>query len=185
MCIAFLIIFRSRIVRASGPTDEAHTGGVSPSLTSLSPTLMTINGDAPSKCEKQTSCQAHVCCRAATKNRQLSDRTFLPSACLTKPYFSSFSYMPFSQTGLSCVLRFQWHTYLFEWKYICLNNEISSPAVELTMQWAPPSLSSKVKRPGIEADNCLLVSRLNVKLINTLTPYLRVQGAQGHTYLFL
>ena len=103
MCTAFLIIFRSRIGGASGATDEAHTGGVSPSLTSLSPTLMAINGDAPSKYQKQTSCQAHVCWRTTSNNRQLSCRMLLPSACLKKPYFSSFClHAVFSNRSVLC-----------------------------------------------------------------------------------
>ena len=119
MFTAFLIIFRSRIGRASGATDEAHTGGVSPSLTSLSPTLITINGDAPSKYQKQTSCQAHVCCRTASSNRLLSDRTLLPSACLTKPSFSSFFlHAVFSNRSVLCFKVPV--TYLFVWMKIYL-----------------------------------------------------------------
>jgi len=57
--------------------------------------------------------------------------------------------------------------------------------MKLTMQWAPPSLPPNIKRPGIEVDNYLLVSRLNVNKNYTLTPYLHVFGAQGHMYLYL
>ena len=111
MCTSFLIIFRSRICRASGATDKARTGGVSPS------TLKTINGGAPSKYQKQTSCQAHVCCLTASNNKLLSDRTLLPSACLKKPYFSScFLLAVFSNRSVLCFKVSV--TYLFVWMKI-------------------------------------------------------------------
>jgi len=40
---------------------------------------------------------------------------------------------------------------------------------------------SEGKRQGIEVDNCLLVSRLKVKLNYTLIPYLPVFDVLGHT----
>ena len=118
MCTAFLVTFRSRIVRASGATDEAHIGGVSPSLTTLSPTLMTINGGSTSKYQKQTSCQAHVCCRAANKNRLTTLRQSVTIINMSYKAIFKFLFL-YAVLSYQSVLCFNvLVTYLFVWMKI-------------------------------------------------------------------